>query len=179
MTTRMTTATLLAAMLLAPAGLGAQPSADEAGAEFDRMAWLLGEWQVEAKIRNSPSSYLEGSGTMSVRLAEDGETFLADMDIAFEGFDVVGTTVRRYDPERKLWEIAWVSEVGGETHIEGHFVDGRLVEINWGSDARGAFIGRLVKRKISDDRFVVRKDRLYDDGTVLPETWVYEATRVR
>ncbi len=177
-TTARSAAGLCALLALLPAHLSAQPGDADARAEFDRMRFLLGEWAVEARIRNGPDGYLRGSGTMSVRLAEDGETFLADMDIEFEGFDVVGTTVRRYDPARKLWNIAWEADQGAEPHIEGHWIDGRLVEINWGTDARGPFIGRLVKRKISHDRFEVRKDRLYDDGAVLPETWAYEATRV-
>lgn len=166
---------LFAAPLTTP--LTAQPTDPEARQEFEHLAYLLGDWHIEAKIRNSPTTYLEGSGTMSVRLDTDGETFLADMNVAFAGFDVVGTTVRRYDPERGLWQIEWQSAEGAEPRIEGHFIDGRLVEINWGIDQRGPFIGRLTKRKITEDHFVVRKDRLYDDGTVFPETWVYEATR--
>jgi hypothetical protein len=61
--------------------------------------------------------------------------------------------------------------------IEGQFRDGRFIEINYGSDQQGAFIGRLVVSEMTDDHFVVRKDRLYDDRTVYPEIWVYEATR--
>jgi hypothetical protein len=63
--------------------------------------------------------------------------------------------------------------------IEGQFHDGRFIEINHGLDVRGTYIGRLIICDMSQDHFRVRKDRLYDDGAVAREVWVYEATRAR
>jgi hypothetical protein len=101
------------------------------------------------------------------------------MDIAFDDFAVIGTTTRRLDPAGDRWRVGWYPEggQGAEPNIDGVFLDGRFIEINYGVDERGPFLGRLVVYDITRDHFRVRKDRLYDDGALAPEIWVYEATR--
>ncbi len=142
-----------------------------------RMGFMVGEWRIDAKIR-TPNGYLVGSGTMDARFDVDGTTFLADMDTRFQGFAVTGTTRRVYNPARKLWDVDWLTgNASSVLGIEGRFSDGHFIEINYGTDGAGPFIGRLVVSEITDDHFVVRKDRLYDDGTLMPEVWLYEATR--
>jgi hypothetical protein len=147
-------------------------------AEVARLDFKVGSWTVAAKIRNSPDGYLEGAGTLDIRWDESG-TLIADMDIAFDAFKVVGTTTRRFDPSSDRWAIAWLPVDGPPVpDIEGQFHDGRFIEINHGVDARGPYIGRLIIYDMSRDHFSVRKDHLYDDGAVAREVWVYEATRI-
>lgn len=163
---------------LVVSGGSAQMAEPEIAAEIAQLAFKVGQWRVSAKIRNSPTTYLEGSGSLDIDWDDTG-TLVARMDISFEDFKVVGTTTRRFNPGAGRWDVAWLP-VEGDTvpDIEGRFRDGRFIEINYGSDARGPFIGRLVIYNISHDHFSVRKDRLYDDGALAQEIWVYEATRV-
>ncbi|MBZ0114579.1 MAG: hypothetical protein K8J08_19105 [Thermoanaerobaculia bacterium] len=142
---------------------------------------LLGDWTVQARIRNSPISYLEGAGTMKVTWDAAGKTLLAEMKVAFDGFAVNGTTRRVYDPKREEWQVGWHPTEPGQSevlNIEGRLRDDRFVEIDYGTDGYGSYLGRLVIEVLDPNRLSVRKDRLYDDGTLLPETWSYEATRV-
>lgn len=149
----------------------------ETGDKSRQLDFMVGDWKVEAKIKNSENSYIHGSGTMKVHFEK--ETLLADMRIKFENFDVNGTTKRNFDKAAGEWNISWNPETGPVVPaIEGKMLDGRFIEINYGKDGRGAFIGRLVIFNISKDKFSVRKDRLYDDGALLKDIWVYEATRI-
>jgi hypothetical protein len=160
------------------------PGADDAAqdsaqiaAETARMGFMVGEWRVDARIR-SGQGYMVGTGAMSVQFKEDGTTMLADVNIPFPGFTVLGTTRRIYNPARKLWDVDWITgNANSVLGIEGRFQDGRFIEIDFGANAIGPYIGRLVISEMTDDHFLVRKDRLYDDGSVAAEVWTYEATR--
>lgn len=159
-------------------GASAQMTEPEIAAETARLAFKVGRWSVSANIGNSPTTYLEGSGSLDIDRDATG-MLITLMDISFEDFKVVGTTTRRFNPAAGRWDVAWLP-VEGDTvpDIEGHFRDGRFIEINYGADVRGPFIGRLVVYNISHDHFSVRRDRLYDDGALAQEIWAYEATRV-
>jgi len=156
-------------------------TAQAAPAHSVRLDFMVGRWRIDARIKNGPESYLEGAGTMDVRWDGVGTTLLADMRVAFANFEVNGVTRRVFNADADRWDISWNPTVEGRPvvpGIEGKYQDGRFIEINYGQDANGAFIGRLAIFDISNDHFSVRKDRLYDDGTLRPEIWVYEAIRV-
>lgn len=177
---------LLGLLLLATLGVGVSRaetiSEVEAIPEVRRLDFMVGDWTVEAWIRQSPIAVLKGQGTMKVYWAENGETLLAQMDIKFPTFAVQGVTKRTFNPTKELWEISWNPTIEGRQvypHIEGKFNGEHFVELNWGEDAYGSLLGRLVISNISQDFFKVRKDRLYDDGTLLEEIWAYEARRIK
>jgi hypothetical protein len=142
--------------------------------------FMLGDWEVTAKIRNSPASYIEGKGAVNVYFNKSNDTLYAVMKIKFLGFEVNGVTKRTYNKQKGSWDISWNPENNEPVVlVDGKFEDGRCVEINYGKDDHNAFIGRLVIYNISNDHFSVRKDRLYDDGTLMPEIWAYEAKKKR
>ncbi|MFZ1806149.1 MAG: hypothetical protein WAU36_02950 [Cyclobacteriaceae bacterium] len=139
--------------------------------------FMLGEWKADAKIKVSPEDYITGTGTISAYYK--GDTLMADMNIKFDEFDVIGVTKRLYNLEKEMWEISWNPLEASETvpNIEGKMRDNRFIELNFGEDHLGSFMGRLVIFDIADDHFSVRKDRLYDSGGLMKDIWVYEATR--
>lgn len=171
---------LIALLLLAAANsdISAQTRSTNSVVKSKQLDFMVGDWKVDAKIRTSATDFIEGSGTMSVRF--DKETLLAEMKIKFENFDVNGTTKRIFDKAKDRWDVGWhpVGEAP-TTNIDGNMLDGRFIEINYGKDARGLFIGRLVIYNILPDKFSVRKDQLYDDGALMRDVWVYEATRIK
>ncbi len=141
--------------------------------------FMLGNWKAEAKIKVSPEDYIHGSG--SIKSYYKGDTLLAEMNIHFEDFDVIGVTKRLYNPKKQQWGISWnPANNMGETvpHIEGTMRDDRFIEFNYGKDEYGPFIGRLIIFNISNDHFSVRKDRIYDSGGFRKDIWVYEATKI-
>ena len=153
-----------------------------AAAEMERMRFMIGEWEVDAWFRNSPSTYARGSGTISVRLDQEAQVLIADMNIPFDGFTVQGTTLRRFNEARGIWEVEWIdtgNPAASESTIDGQFKNDRFLEINYGADQRGPYIGRLVISDMTDESFTVRKDRIWDDGTIALEIWAYEARKVR
>ncbi|MEP2669604.1 MAG: hypothetical protein ABJH04_11445 [Cyclobacteriaceae bacterium] len=155
--------------------VGCQSETDrERPTELD---FMLGEWAAEAKIKVSPEDYITGVGTINAYY--NGDTLMADMNIQFEEFDVVGVTKRLYNFEKEMWEISWNPEEASEVvpNIEGKMRDNRFIELNFGEDQFGSFMGRLVIFDITKDHFSVRKDRLYDTGGLMKDIWVYEATR--
>lgn len=153
-------------------------SADEVQRERDRMSFMLGSWRIDARIRNSPTSFIEGSGTMNVSLREGNATIDALLDVQFPTFQVQGTTVRNFNPSTERWEIDWLDRRGPDVMgIEGRFANGRFVEFDFGTDNNGPYVGRLVIFNITENSFSVRKDRLYDDGSLMKDIWVYDATR--
>ena len=169
--------------LLAPSRTAAQQmgtmSADDIAREEHRLDFKVGQWKVEAKIKVSPTDYITGAGTLDIQW-DDTRALVARMDISFDDFDVKGTTTRHFNPAKGQWDVGWFSDDGQGTvpQIDGRFQDGRFIEINYGVDLRGPFVGRLIIYDMSHDHFSVRKDQLYDDGTVYKDVWVYEATRV-
>ncbi len=161
--------------------LAADPPASSLGEGPQGLNLLVGSWRVEAQIRNSPISTLAGEGTMEVAWSEAGDVLEADMRIAFERFAVNGVTRRSWDAASQRWKVSWHPTEAGQSEvldIDGAYLAGRFLEIDTGRDDYGAYIGRLVIEARSADHLVVRKDRLYDDGTLLPETWSYQAFRV-
>ncbi|MFZ1702049.1 MAG: hypothetical protein WAU71_14585 [Pyrinomonadaceae bacterium] len=143
-----------------------------------QLDFMVGDWKVDAKIRTSPTAFITGSGTMAVHF--DKENLLAKMKIKFENFEVNGTTKRIFDKAKDRWDVSWLPDGQPPTlNIDGKMLNGRFIEIDYGCDQRGAFIGRLVIYEISNDHFLVRKDQLYDDGAIMKDIWLYEATRVK
>ncbi|MGE3467491.1 MAG: hypothetical protein AB7J13_11220 [Pyrinomonadaceae bacterium] len=165
-------------LVAADSAISAQARSTNNEAKSKQLDFMVGEWKVDAKIRTSATAFIEGSGTMSVRF--DKETLLADMKIKFENFEVSGTTKRIFDKAKDRWDVGWYPVGEAPTaDIDGKMLDGRFIEINYGKDARGPFIGRLAIFNISTDKFSVRKDQLYDDGALMRDVWVYEATRIK
>ncbi|MCB1025279.1 MAG: hypothetical protein KDB79_12860 [Acidobacteria bacterium] len=164
---------VLSISLAASAQDGSTAAADPAR-ELD---FMLGNWSVEAKILTPQIGYITGTGTMKVTF--DKKTLLAEMRIKFQNFETNGTTKRIYDPIKKGWNVSW-NPVGQPIvpDIDGKMAEGRFIEIDHGRDNRGAYIGRLVIFDISKDKFSVRKDKIYDDGIIFPEIWMYEAVRI-
>ena len=100
--------------------------------------------------------------------------------VKFRNFEVNGTTKRLFQSKSNRWKISW-NPIGKPTvrNIEGQMIDSRFIEFNYGKDNYGPFIGRLIVFDISKDRFSVRKDRIYDDGTLVKDIWGYVAERIK
>ena len=151
---------------------------DEVLTEQNRMSFLVGTWNIHAKIRSSRTSFIEGNGTMEVLIQQDGRTIQADLSVPFPNFQVRGTTLRAFNATTGLWDIQWLDDFGPNVpNIEGRFANERFIEFDFGTDNYGPYVGRLVIYDISENSFSVRKDRLYDDGTLMKDIWVYDATR--
>ncbi|MGB4989900.1 MAG: hypothetical protein WBO10_11735 [Pyrinomonadaceae bacterium] len=162
----------------AAANLSAQGLSINNAVKSKQLDFMVGDWKVDAKIRTSPTAFITGSGTMAVHF--DKENLLAKMKIKFENFEVNGTTKRIFDKAKDRWDVSWLPDGQPPTlNIDGKMLNGRFIEIDYGCDQRGAFIGRLVIYEISNDHFLVRKDQLYDDGAIMKDIWLYEATRVK
>ncbi|MEZ5345361.1 MAG: hypothetical protein R2681_07380 [Pyrinomonadaceae bacterium] len=173
---RIPAAILLSLLLTFSLNIKGQTGNPETADHSRELDFMVGNWDVSAKILTPQNGYISGSGTMKVR--SESETLLAEMRIKFQNFESNGTTKRRYDKAGKYWNVSW-NPIGQQPvlNIEGKMKDGRFIEIDYGRDNRGAYIGRLVVFNISTDRFSVRKDKIYDDGMIIPEIWMYEAVR--
>lgn len=150
----------------------AQPNED-----FD---FMLGHWEVEAKIRQNEIQYFHGNGSMNVYYNQSKDTLFADMKVKFQNFEVIGTTIRTYNDKTERWNVSWNPESGNEVpNIEGAYQGEHFVEIDYGKDWYGLYTGKLVIFNISEDHFSVRKDKIYDDGVFMKDIWVYEANRLK
>ena len=149
-------------------------------AKADELNFMLGDWKIEAKIRTSPIAFIKGSGTMKAYFDKSSGMLLADMKIKLRNFAVNGTTKRKFNPVTGRWKISW-NPIGRPIFppIEGQMKHGRFIEIDHGTDKYGSYIGRLVVFNITEKHFSVRKDQLYDDGTLMKDIWIYEATKIR
>ncbi|HMC00707.1 MAG TPA: hypothetical protein VKN14_06700 [Flavobacteriaceae bacterium] len=146
----------------------------------DDFNFMLGDWEVEAKIRQNEIYYLEGNGTMNVYFNSTKDTLYADMNVKFQNFEVIGTTIRTYNDTTGKWDVSWNPESGNAVpNIEGAYQGEHFIEIDYGKDWYGLYTGKLVIYNISDDHFSVRKDKIYDDGVFMKDIWVYEAKRLK
>jgi len=142
--------------------------------------FMLGDWEVEAKIRQNEIHYIHGSGSMNVYYNQSKDTLFADMNVKFQNFEVIGTTIRTYNDKTERWAVSWNPESGNDVpNIEGAYQGDHFVEIDYGKDWYGLYTGKLVIYNISEDRFSVRKDKIYDDGIFMKDIWVYEANRLK
>lgn len=167
-------------LFLLPANLSAQKLSINNKDKSKQLDFMLGDWKLVAKIRVSPIAFIEGIGSMKVSVDKDTGYLLADTKVKFQNFEVDGVTKRIFDKNKERWNVSWnpVNQQG-VPNIEGQMLNGRFIEVDYGKDNYGAYIGRLIVFNITNDKFSVRKDQLYDDGTLMNEVWRYEATRIK
>ncbi|MDU8885439.1 hypothetical protein RXV94_04645 [Yeosuana sp. MJ-SS3] len=74
--------------------------------------FMIGNWDIEAKIRQNEIHYIHGKGTMNVYYNQSKDSLFADMRVKFQNFEVIGTTIRTYNNKTERWDVSWNPESG-------------------------------------------------------------------
>ncbi len=149
-------------------------------------AFLPGDWSLRAWTMNPDRSQKPGVGYMVGYETMDGTTISADMHVLFaDGTGFRGTTLRLRDVTENRWHLYWITQ-GSSAEAQPGVVDGArtdLCEEAWlqREDSHGTFRDYLRLIDITEDSFGVSMHRIYGEGDhafKVPDTWVYEASRI-
>lgn len=152
----------------------------KAPAETAQLAFLIGEWKLEAWFPQPDGSKREQIAAMTGRYVLDG--FGVETVSRYPGDpDFLGTRTLVYNRQAGKWIGSGINTLGNRKDFEGVFADGELTMIQSGMLFGGRpGINRMVFFDIGPDGFKQRTDQSIDDGKTWREgTFGYTATRIR
>ena len=151
-------------------------------AELDKMKFLIGKWEFDAKSRLPDSTFQSQVFYSNVEYIFS-KNALKD-DFCFKNAEgelvIYGSTIRSFDTKTGKWKMLWYNyNLSFITQMEGVFDDGKFHFTGKGIDEKGEYIERITFFDISEDRYSWKSDKSYDKG----ETWLknyfsYTAKRI-
>lgn len=155
------------AMITTLAASGPHPSLGDEARVFD---WLVGAWDSEFTFHNDDGTTRHASGEILFGWILDGRV-LQDIWISYPkdaGKErSIGTSLRYFDPEKKVWRVFFVNPVYGSITVQGG-AEGDGIVLR-GVDDEGAAL-RWSFTDIEADSFAWRGEKSRDGGT----TWRLE-----
>ncbi len=156
---------------------GPHASLGEQAAAFDR---FVGTWDCDYSHFAEDGSVSDRySGTVTFGWIIDGramqDVWIGDAGNGDVGERDIGTSIRFFDPESRLWTVVWIAPQGGVvTMVKGGWRDDRIVLE--GENADGT-LRRWSFNDIRQDSFVWRGERSADGGSTWRLTAEYRMTR--
>ena len=114
----------------------------EANASLAKFDFMIGSWDVNARVLVSQDAYLTGTGRVDISTMHEGLSMFSVVKITWESGSVLhGSTFRTYNPEKGTWTVVWL-QPGNQPNsdpllIEGKVEEDVLVEYNQGVDGAG------------------------------------------
>jgi hypothetical protein len=142
----------------------------KAPVELARWAFLVGDWAGEAKLKR------EGGRTETLQVSWDGRYILDGyaiedeyrMTTATGELVVLGTNIRAYDAQKKVWSMKWLNAISGtwtdlgSEELGGWRVDEKTFSYDLKESTAGHVLTRATYTNISSDHFSWRGEKSND-----------------
>ena len=179
---------LLIALLSVPGS--AQPSSDVPAAsgqerdgqhDFD---FEIGSWKTHLRRLQRPltgsKSWVEYSGTTTVRKVWDGRANLVELDVAGPAGRIEALSLRLYDPQSRQWSLNFASSAGGGMSPPsiGGFKNGRGEFYSRETLGGRPILVRFIISDITPTSCRFEQAFSADDGKTWEVNWIATDTRI-
>lgn len=138
--------------------------------ELARWSFLVGDWKGEAKLRREGGRIETLQVSWNGRYILDGYAIQDDyrMTSATGELIVLGTNIRAYDAQKKVWSMKWLNGLTGtwvdlgSEELGGWQVDEKSFSYNIKDLAAGPSLTRATYTNISPDHFTWRGEKSSD-----------------
>lgn len=150
--------------------------------EFDKMSFLIGNWEFDAKSLADDGTYQPQKFLSKVEYIFGGNALRDDFCFKNQQGDwvIYGSTIRSYDVQAGKWKMLWYNyNLSFVTQMVGSYADGEFHFTGEGIDEKGKYQERITFYDISKDKYSWKSDKSYDGGkTWLKNFFSYTATRL-
>lgn len=139
--------------------------------EFNKMDFLVGEWQFNAKSMLPDGSYQDQVFFSKVEKIFGGNAHRDNFQYKDANGNLVsyGYTIRTYDHSSKKWKMLWYNHnLSFITEMVGEYKNGEFHFTGNGSDQKGSYIEKITFYNINENEYSWKSDKSYDGG----ETWL-------
>jgi hypothetical protein len=152
--------------------------------ELSRVAFLIGKWRCEAKLKREDGTWENLMATWEGRYILDGYAIADEFRMTTPAGEllVLGINLRTYDAKKKTWNMKWLNALAGTwvdlgpEELGGVRADEKTISYGMNEPvARHAFT-RATYTNASTDHFTWRGDRS-NDGKTWEEFLIIEAYR--
>ena len=155
-----------------------------APAALSRFAFLVGNFQCEAKLKSADGSWQTFEAAWLGRFILDGYAIADEYRMMSSSGEllVLGMNFRTYDAARKVWNIKWLNGLAGywmdlvSDELGGIRIDGESITYAFKETVGGHAYTRATYTNISKTHFTWRGEKS-DDGKVWSEFMVIECHR--
>lgn len=145
----------------------------------------IGKWKTELKVLKNPLSgattWVQYEGTTNVIAVCDGRSNLVELNVKGSAGQIVGVSLRLFNPKTNQWSLNFASMRDGNLTIPaiGGFKDGRGEFFNEDTFGDRKILVRFVVSAITPNSCHFEQAFSTDNGKTWEVNWIADDTRIK